>query len=137
MFGPVTGASSLRETPNRYLFHVRAGYGDEAQRIVQQLRQMPSATIRIGSICALRFLISYSTSRWYRSAISPVIKIAANPHMYARLTDDMDINAGAVLDQLALVGNTGAGGENLPGRLLVRDDERAAQVGLLRSHARS
>lgn len=31
------------------------------------------------------------------SAIS-VIKIAANPHMYARLSDDMDVNAGAVLD---------------------------------------
>jgi altronate dehydratase large subunit len=32
------------------------------------------------------------------SAISPVIKIAANPHMYARLSEDMDVNAGAVLD---------------------------------------
>lgn len=40
VFGPVTGATTLRETPNRYLFHVRAGYGDEAQRIVQQLRQI-------------------------------------------------------------------------------------------------
>jgi len=40
VFGPVTGASSLRETPNHYLFHVRASYGDEAQRIVQQLRQL-------------------------------------------------------------------------------------------------
>lgn len=40
VFGPVTGATALRETPNRYLFHVRASYGDEAQRIVQQLRQL-------------------------------------------------------------------------------------------------
>lgn len=40
VFGPVTGASTLRETPNHYLFHVRASYGDEAQRIVQQLRQL-------------------------------------------------------------------------------------------------
>ena len=31
------------------------------------------------------------------SAISPVIKIAANPHMYARLSEDMDVNAGRVL----------------------------------------
>lgn len=31
------------------------------------------------------------------SAISPVIKVAANPHMYARLTEDMDVNAGRVL----------------------------------------
>jgi ABC-type branched-subunit amino acid transport system substrate-binding protein len=40
VFGPVSGATTLRDTPNRYLFHVRAGYGDEAQRIVQQLRQL-------------------------------------------------------------------------------------------------
>ncbi len=32
------------------------------------------------------------------SAISPVIKIAANPHMYASLSEDMDINAGRILN---------------------------------------
>ncbi|QYZ70147.1 UxaA family hydrolase [Neotabrizicola shimadae] len=31
------------------------------------------------------------------SALAPVIKIAANPHMYARLSEDMDVNAGRVL----------------------------------------
>jgi altronate dehydratase large subunit len=31
------------------------------------------------------------------SALAPVIKIAANPHMYARMADDMDVNAGRVL----------------------------------------
>ncbi|MEX0969973.1 MAG: UxaA family hydrolase [Paracoccaceae bacterium] len=31
------------------------------------------------------------------SALAPVIKIAANPHMYERLSEDMDINAGRVL----------------------------------------
>lgn len=31
------------------------------------------------------------------SAISPVIKICANPDTYERMTDDMDINAGAIL----------------------------------------
>lgn len=45
VFGPVTGATALRETPNRYLFHVRASYGDEAQRIVQQLRQMGTTKV--------------------------------------------------------------------------------------------
>lgn len=45
VFGPVTGASTLRETPNPYLFHVRASYGDEAQRIVQQLRQLGSPKV--------------------------------------------------------------------------------------------
>jgi altronate dehydratase large subunit len=32
------------------------------------------------------------------SALAPVIKIAANPHMYRRLAEDMDVNAGRVLD---------------------------------------
>ena len=31
------------------------------------------------------------------SAISPVIKIAANPEMYERLSEDMDINAGRII----------------------------------------
>lgn len=31
------------------------------------------------------------------SAISPVIKIAANPEMYERLSEDMDINAGLII----------------------------------------
>jgi len=35
------------------------------------------------------------------SAISPVIKIAANPQMYERLSEDMDINAGRILSGAA------------------------------------
>lgn len=36
LFGPITGADSLRKgTPN--LFHIRASYGDEAEKIVQHL----------------------------------------------------------------------------------------------------
>ena len=40
LFGPVTGASSMREGVNPYLFHVRAGYGSETQRILSQLKQI-------------------------------------------------------------------------------------------------
>jgi altronate dehydratase large subunit len=32
------------------------------------------------------------------SALAPVLKIAANPHMYRRLSEDMDVNAGRILD---------------------------------------
>lgn len=32
------------------------------------------------------------------SAISPVIKVCANPETYARLADDMDVNAGSIID---------------------------------------
>jgi branched-chain amino acid transport system substrate-binding protein len=40
LFGPVTGASSMREGVNPYLFHVRAGYANETERIVSQLKQI-------------------------------------------------------------------------------------------------
>ncbi len=36
------------------------------------------------------------------SAISPVIKICANPETHARMADDMDVNAGRVLQGVAL-----------------------------------
>ena len=41
------------------------------------------------------------------SAISPVIKIAANPHMYRRLADDMDVNAGRILEGQATLAQVG------------------------------
>lgn len=40
VFSPVTGAAPLRENFNRYLFHVRASYADEARYIQTQLKQM-------------------------------------------------------------------------------------------------
>lgn len=40
LFGPVTGASSMREGVNPYLFHVRAGYANETERMFSQLRQI-------------------------------------------------------------------------------------------------
>lgn len=41
------------------------------------------------------------------SALAPVIKIAANPHMYARLAGDMDVNAGRVLSGEATLAEVG------------------------------
>lgn len=41
------------------------------------------------------------------SALAPVIKIAANPHMYRRLADDMDINAGRILEGQATLDEVG------------------------------
>lgn len=40
LFGPVTGASALRDTVNPYVFHVRAGYANESNRILSQLKQI-------------------------------------------------------------------------------------------------
>jgi len=41
------------------------------------------------------------------SAISPVIKICANPETYDRMKDDMDINAGKILQQKATIDDIG------------------------------
>ncbi|WP_454742264.1 ABC transporter substrate-binding protein [Cupriavidus necator] len=37
-FGPYTGARSVREPRNRYVFHVRAGYNEEATAILRQIQ---------------------------------------------------------------------------------------------------
>jgi altronate hydrolase len=54
-------------------------------------------------------LILFTTGRGsvVGSAISPVIKICANPETYARLSEDMDVNAGAILTGQATLGAVG------------------------------
>ncbi len=42
------------------------------------------------------------------SALAPVIKVAANPEMYARLHEDMDVNAGRIMDGTATLDDVGA-----------------------------
>ena len=42
------------------------------------------------------------------SAISPVIKICANPETYRRMTDDMDVDAGSILEGRATLDEVGA-----------------------------
>jgi altronate hydrolase len=41
------------------------------------------------------------------SAISPVIKVCANPETYKRMSDDMDVNAGKILRLEATVDEVG------------------------------
>jgi altronate dehydratase large subunit len=54
-------------------------------------------------------LILFSTGRGsvVGSAISPVIKICANPQTFRRMADDMDINAGRILEGLATLDELG------------------------------
>jgi len=47
LIGPFTGAQSLREPFNRHLFHVRASYFDETERIVQHLSTMGITKIAV------------------------------------------------------------------------------------------
>ena len=55
-------------------------------------------------------LILYSTGRGsvLGAAIAPVIKVCANPETYRRMTGDMDIDAGRVLDGSASIDDIGA-----------------------------
>ena len=41
------------------------------------------------------------------SAVSPVVKICANPETYRRLSEDMDVNAGRILDGAATIEEVG------------------------------
>ena len=54
-------------------------------------------------------LILFTTGRGsvVGSAISPVIKVCANPETYRRLGDDMDINAGRIIEGAATVNDVG------------------------------
>ncbi len=54
-------------------------------------------------------LILFTTGRGsvVGSAISPVIKICANPETFDRMADDMDINAGKIIAGTASVGDVG------------------------------
>ena len=46
-FGPVTGASTFRDKFNPLLFHVRAGYAQEARAIVTQSRQIGMTRVAV------------------------------------------------------------------------------------------
>lgn len=47
IFGPVTGATSIRSKFNPYLFHVRANYADEARRIVSHVQEMSVSRVAV------------------------------------------------------------------------------------------
>jgi altronate dehydratase len=55
-------------------------------------------------------VVLFSTGRGsvVGSAISPVIKVCANPDTYRRLSDDMDVNAGRILSEGASLDEVGA-----------------------------
>ncbi len=54
-------------------------------------------------------VILFSTGRGsvVGSAISPVIKVCANPQTYRRMSDDMDVNAGRILEREASLDEVG------------------------------
>ena len=75
-------------------------------------------------------LILFTTGRGsvVGSAISPVIKICANPDTYRNLSDDMDINAGKILEGAATLDEVG--GEIYDLTCRVADSERTKSEAL-------
>ncbi|MGI9436174.1 MAG: UxaA family hydrolase [Geminicoccaceae bacterium] len=68
-----------------------------------------NATITEQIACGAQVTL-FSTGRGsvVGSAIAPVIKICANPETYRRLEDDMDVNAGRIIDEGASLKDVGA-----------------------------
>ena len=67
-------------------------------------------TAEIGELIACgSHVILFSTGRGsvVGSAIAPVIKVCANPQTYLRMSEDMDINAGVILEGTAGVADVG------------------------------
>ena len=63
------------------------------------------------------------------SAISPVIKVCANPETYRKLTDDMDIDAGRIMEGRATLDEVGAEITDLVLRVAAGEQSLSEQMG--------
>ena len=76
-------------------------------------------------------IILFSTGRGsvVGSAISPVIKVCGNPHTYRALAEDMDVNAGAILERTATLEEVGRRIFALIGEVAAGAPTRSEQLG--------
>jgi altronate hydrolase len=76
-------------------------------------------------------VILFSTGRGsvVGSAISPVIKVCANPKTYARMSDDMDVNAGRMLEGKATLDEVGQEIYDLILRVATGEQTQSEQLG--------
>ena len=76
-------------------------------------------------------LIVFTTGRGsvVGSALSPVIKVCANPDTYRRLEDDMDIDAGRILSGTATVDEVGAEIFSLLRRVALGQETKSEALG--------
>ena len=63
------------------------------------------------------------------SALAPVIKIAANPHMYERLAADMDVNAGRIIAGTATLDEVGDEIHDLALRVGAGEETKSEALG--------
>jgi altronate hydrolase len=76
-------------------------------------------------------VILFSTGRGsvVGSAIAPVVKVCANPETWRRMQDDMDIDAGRILEDRATLGQVGREIYDLIGRVANGEPTRSEALG--------
>jgi ABC-type branched-subunit amino acid transport system substrate-binding protein len=82
LVGPFTGAQALREPLNRNLFHVRASYFDETERIVQHLT----------TIGVTRISVFYQDDAYGKAGLEGVVRALARRKMKPTLTTTVERN---------------------------------------------
>ncbi len=91
LIGPFTGAQALREPFNRNLFHVRASYFDETERIVQHL-----STVGIKKIA-----VFYQNDAYGKAGLAGVEKALAKRNLKPAATVTVERNSVDVAAPLA------------------------------------
>ena len=85
---PIQSVLDYAEAPSSPGLHVMDTPGNDIEQMV-------------GMVAAGCNVVAFTTGRGTPtgSPIAPCIKIATNSALYARLTDDLDVNAGSALDE--------------------------------------
>ena len=96
LIGPFTGAQSLREPFNRQLFHVRASYYDETERIVQYL-----TTVGIKKIA-----IFYQNDSYGKAGLEGVMRALTKRNLKPSATVTVERNSVDVAGPLAEIMKT-------------------------------
>ncbi len=97
LIGPFTGAQALREPFNRNIFHVRASYFDETERIVQHL-----STVGIKKIA-----VFYQNDSYGKAGLEGVTRALAKRNLKPAATVTVERNSVDVAAALAEILKTG------------------------------
>lgn len=93
LIGPFTGAQALREPLNRNLFHVRASYFDETERIVQHL-----TTLGISKIA-----VFYQNDSYGKAGLEGVIRALSKRNLKPTASVTVERNSVDVAASLAAI----------------------------------
>lgn len=89
LLAPYTGAEELRNPPNKYLFHLRASYSDEAAKMVEHLH----------TIGLRRFAVFYQNDAFGKSGLSGAQEAMTRLGLQPVATGHYDRTAPEVVDE--------------------------------------